>query len=171
MTDIAFRRAVSGERTSAPAVTDPIRGQRPSGPSIDADGVLTHTSLESRADIDNLDELQSRRRALVKQYAPLAAKFRGGQVAGSDAARKRHRAMISNLILRDLRQGGEKDPSEAALERMANADERHVAFCKGLEDEFADFIMLENEIADVTEQVRNREECLRAYRAELNLEH
>jgi hypothetical protein len=136
---------------------------------VDEDGVLQHTALEARAEVANLEELQAKRRALVKTFAPLAAKFRGGQVAGSDAARKRHRAMISNLILRDVRERGEKDPSETALERMANADERHIQFCKALEDQFADYIMLENDIAEVTEQIRNREECLRAYRAELSL--
>jgi hypothetical protein len=136
---------------------------------VDDDGVLQHTALESRADVDNLEALQAKRRELVKKFAPLAAKFRGGQVAGSDAARKRHRAMVSNLLLRDLRERGEKDPSETALERMANADQRHIDFCKTLEDEFADYIMLENEVAEVTEQIRNREECLRCWRAELSL--
>lgn len=138
-------------------------------PTVDDDGVLEMTALESRAEIDNLEALQDKRRGLVREYAPLAAKFRGGQVAGSDAARKRHRAMVSNLILQEMRQRGEKDPSETALERMANADKRHIDFCDELEGQFVEFIVKENEIADINEQIRNREECLRAYRAELGL--
>lgn len=137
--------------------------------TTDNDGVLEMTALESRAEIANLDALQDKRRGLVKEYAPLAAKFRGGQVAGSDAARKRHRAMISNLILQEIRQEGQKDPSETALERMANADQRHIDFCDELEGQFVEFIVKENEIAEINEQIRNREECLRAYRAEIGL--
>jgi hypothetical protein len=136
---------------------------------VDSDGVLECTAVESRADVDSLDALQSKRRALVKQYAPLAARFKGGAIAGSDAARKRHRALIAKSILIDAKQRGEKDPSEAALERMANADPRHIEYCDALEREFARFVLLENDIADVSEQIRNREECLRVYRAELGL--
>lgn len=136
----------------------------------DSDGVLEQSALESRADVDNLDALQAKRRALVKQYAPLAARFKGGAVAGSDAARKRHRALVAKRILIEIKQRGEKEPSEAALERMANADLEHIQFCDTLEADFARFIMLENDIADMTEQIRNREECLRVYRAELVLE-
>lgn len=135
----------------------------------DTEGVLEQTALESRADVDNLDALQAKRRALVKQYAPLAARFKGGAIAGSDAARKRHRALVAKRIL--LTQfKDQKEPSEAALERMANADVEHIAFCDKLEADFSRFILLENDIAEVTEQIRNREECLRVYRAELTLE-
>jgi hypothetical protein len=38
------------------------------------------------------------------------------------------------------------------------------------EADFARFMILENDVADITEQIRNREECLRVYRAELGLE-
>ncbi len=92
---------------------------------VDADGVLAQTALESRSDVDNLDALQAKRRQIVKELAPLAAKFIGGTTAGSDSARKRHRAGIAALIL-DEQPKGEKPPSEAALERMANADARHI---------------------------------------------
>jgi hypothetical protein len=138
--------------------------------SVDGNGVLEMTAMESRAEVDNLDALQAKRRALVKLYAPLAARFRGGAIAGSDAARKRHRALVAKRILVELKQRGEKEPSEAALERMANADVEHIAYCDKLESDFSRFILLENDIAEVTEQIRNREECLRVYRAELVLE-
>jgi hypothetical protein len=136
--------------------------------TADAEGVLESTALESRADIRNLDALQDKRRNLIRDYAPLAAKFRGGAIAGSDAARKRHRALVAKSILAEKYTDG-KEPSEAALERMANADIRHIDFCESLEASFIKFVVLENDIADVTEQIRDREECLRAYRAELGL--
>jgi hypothetical protein len=137
--------------------------------TADADGVLTHTALESRAEVDNLEALQAQRRALVKVYAPLAAKFKGGTTAGSDSARKRHRALVAKRILLGMKPD-EKAPAETALERMANADIEHIEFCEKLESDFARFILLENDIADITEQIRNREECLRVYRAELGLQ-
>ncbi len=140
-----------------------------SAATVDAEGVLEMTAVESRADVENLDALQAKRRVLLTQYAPLAARFKGGAIAGSDAARKRHRALVAKRILIEIKQRGEKEPSEAALERMANADTEHIAFCEKLESDFTRFILLENDIADVTEQIRNREECLRVYRAELGL--
>jgi hypothetical protein len=110
------------------------------GATVDSDGVLQQTDLEARSSVDNLDSLQANRRALV-----------------------------AKRILVELDQKGEKAPSEAALERMANADIEHIAFCDKLEADFARFILLENDIADVSEQIRNREECLRCWRAELGL--
>lgn len=135
----------------------------------DTDGVVTQTPLESRAETSNLDALQAKRRAIVKQLAPLAAKFKGGTTAGSDSARKRHRALVAKRIL--LTQFADKSaPSEAALERMANADVEHIAFCEKLEADFTRFIILENDRDDITEQIRSREEELRCYRAELGLQ-
>ncbi len=136
---------------------------------VDTDGVQVLTDVEERASVDNLDELQARRRKIVAEFAPLAAQFKGGTTAGSDSARKRHRAGIMKLILVEQFKV-EKAPSEVALERMANADERHMKFCDDLEKRFAKYVVLENDIADVTEQIRNREECLRVYRAELGLQ-
>lgn len=136
---------------------------------VDNDGVLQKTPLESRAEVENLDALQAKRRAIVKELAPLAAKFKGGTTAGSDSARKRHRAAIARLIL-DEQFKGKTPPSEAALERMANADPRHVDFCETLERQFAKFVVLENDRDDITEQIRSREEELRCYRSELGLQ-
>jgi hypothetical protein len=166
-----MRTTETAGRTSAlPAHSDPVhRQRRDSSASVDSDGVLECTAVESRADVDSLDALQAKRRALVKQYAPLAAKFKGGTTAGSDSARKRHRALVAKRILQSMSRD-EKAPAETALERMANADLEHIEFCEKLESDFARFILIENDIADVTEQIRNREECLRVYRAELGLE-
>lgn len=140
------------------------------GANVDADGVLLQDGLESRAECANLEALQEKRRKLVKENAPRAAKFRGGSGNGSptDAARKRHRAAISKLIL-DEKFKNTNPPSEVALERMANADDRHIKFCEELEKDCAKFLVTENDIADITEQIRDREERLRCYRSELGL--
>ena len=67
--------------------------------------------LEYRAEVDSLEALQQQRRTLWKDYAPLAAKFKGGAVAGTDAARKRHRALVAKRILVELEQKAKPKPS------------------------------------------------------------
>lgn len=146
-------------------------------------------ALEHRAEVDSLEALQHRRRALLKDYAPLAAKFKGGAVAGTDAARKRHRALVAKRILVELRQRFDagpqhvpskktaglmvpavfEEPSETALERMANADTEHIAFCDKLEADYTRFIVIENDIQEINEKIRSREVELYAYNAELRL--
>lgn len=155
-------------------------------PRVDHD-----TDLEGRAGVESLDRLHALRREKIKEFAPLAAKFRGGTGGGSssDAARKRHRALISKKILIELREAFDKgpkqvpskktagvmvpavfdEPSEAALERMANAHTEHIEFCDNLEKEFAKYVVLENEIDELNERIRSREVELRCYNAEINL--
>lgn len=126
--------------------------------------------LEHRAEVDSLDALQHRRRELLKDYAPLAAKFKGGATAGTDAARKRHRALVGKRILVEMKQRGEKDPSEAALERMANADTEHIAYCEKLESDYTRFILLDNDIQEINEKIKSREVELYCYNGELRLQ-
>lgn len=61
------------------------------------------------------------------------------------------------------------EPSEAALERMANADLEHVAFCEKLEADFVKFVVLESEIDELNERIRSREIELLCYNAEIKL--
>lgn len=143
------------------------------------------TDREMRADIPSLDELQAKRRKLMQEYAPLAAKYKGSRGQGSlaDSARKRHRALIMQKILVELRQEWEskakpgviavgpfKEPSESALERMANAHTEHIAFNNTVEDEVRRYILLENDIDEVTEQIQSRQAEIYAYTAELKLQ-
>lgn len=142
------------------------------------------TDLEGRAGVESLDQLLAQRRAKVTEYAPLAAKFRGGagQGSSSDAARKRHRALIAQKILIEMKQDWEskakpgviavapfKEPSETALERMANAHIDHIKFCEALEKDFVKYITLDNEISELNERIRSREVELRCYNAEIQL--
>jgi hypothetical protein len=153
--------------------------------------VDTATDLEGRAGVESLERLQTLRREKIKEFAPLAAKFRGGsgQGSSSDAARKRHRALIAQKILVELKQEFERgpktipskktnglmvpavfeQPSETALERMANAHVDHIAFCNQLEKDFTRYVVLENEIDELNERIRSREVELRCYNAEINL--
>lgn len=144
---------------------------------------MDRSALESRAETYSLESLQQKRRDLLRDYAPLAGKFKGGAVAGTDAARKRHRALVAKRILIELQQDWEKkakpgviavgpfkEPSESALERMANADTEHIEYCQNLEDDYVRFIVLDNDIAEINEKIRSREVELYCYNAELKLQ-
>lgn len=143
------------------------------------------TDRELRAEIPSLEELQQRRREKMKDYAPLAAKYKGSRGQGSlaDSARKRHRSLIMQKILVELRQDWEKpsgnpniakgpfkEPSESALERMANAHLDHIKFCNDVEDEVRRYILLENDIEDINEQIQSRQAEMWAYGKEIGLQ-
>jgi hypothetical protein len=125
------------------------------------------TDLEMRASVDSLDALQEERRKLLPRFAELAARFKGGQGASADAKRKQHRALVSKRILADWK--GDKPPAENSLERMANADIEHIAFCEKMEREFTEYVLLEYRLTEITEKIRNRETCLNVYNAELRM--
>ena len=123
--------------------------------------------LDERASVESLDALHEERRALLPRFAELAAKFKGGNSASADTKRKQHRALVSKRILAAW--DSEKPPAETALERMANADVEHIAFCETLEREFIEYTLLEYRITEIQERIRNRETCLNVYNAELRL--
>src|SRR5687767_10737995 len=61
-------------------------------------GELARTELEGKADVEPLHKLHHQRRMILRELAPLAALFEGGQVPLVDARRKQHRALISRDI-------------------------------------------------------------------------
>lgn len=147
------------------------------------EGIPEPKALEQRAEVASLEVLQYQRRELMREYAPLAGKFKGGATAGTDAARKRHRALVAKRILVEMEQawnakakpgviavGEFKPPAETALERMANADTEHIAYCDKLESDYTRFILLENDIQEINEKIRSREVELYSYNAELRMQ-
>lgn len=145
---------------------------------------LAPRPIESRAEVDSLELLQHARRVLLKDYAPLAAKYKGGRGQGSlaDSARKRHRALVMQKILIEMRQefdkglkpgvivGAFKEPSESALERLANAHIDHIAFCQDLEDDVTRFIVLENEVKEIDEKIESRLAEMRFVTSEMRMQ-
>ena len=135
---------------------------------------LAKTDLEARAEADSLELLHHQRRMVLREIAPLAAIFEGGQTPLADGIRKQHRALVSRDLLVEMRQRGElkegKDLSEAALERMANVDARHVAFVQTLERARVRYVLLKGQVSEVQEKIRNREFVLLCYQAELKLQ-
>lgn len=126
------------------------------------------TALESKAEIESKEWLLARKRELTRELAPLAAMHRSnGQGSPADAARKRHRALVAKRILESIQANGHKEPSEAALERMANADEEHRAFCDELQSQATRYNVLMTEKEEIEYRLRARETELNAYTAEL----
>ena len=147
--------------------------------------VVAPTDREVRADIPSLDDLQQRRKDLYKEYAPLRARFGGsrGQGSLSESIRKRHRALIMKSIVIEMRQEWEKpsenksivrgafsEPAENKLERLANADPRHIAFCDQLEKDCTRFEVLSNDIQEINEQIASRQAEIYAYTKEIGLQ-
>jgi hypothetical protein len=134
------------------------------------DQVVARKALETRAEVESLEELQHARRELVKKWAPLAAMFRGGNSASIDSIRKQHRALIMTQIERDEFKDAAKAPAETMLERRANASDKHIAFCDGLRQQYVEYITLDNQITEINERVQSREVEFRAYTAEMRLQ-
>lgn len=136
------------------------------------------TDLEARIGLPSLEALQYERRLLVKKIAPLEALFGSGGDRWT-AKRRQHRDTIAKQILLDLQpkdigtQLGVSDwkrPSDAALERMANADPRHVTFCEETEAKFADYMILKCSLSEIEELIASREYTSRYLTAELRLQ-
>ena len=111
------------------------------------------TALEHRAGIDSLDALLHQRRTLVAEVAPLRAKY--GQGGSFDARRKAHRSAIAVEIRASAAAEGKK-LTEGAVEELAASDPRVVALLELQEQEMARLAILENDIATITERLKNR---------------
>lgn len=126
------------------------------------------SALESKSEVQPKEWLLAKKRELMREFGPLAAMHRAnGQGTPADAARKRHRALVAKEILDALKAAGQKEPSEAALERMANAHEKHVAFCTQLEADAIRYQILAAEKEEIEYRLRARETELNAWTAEV----
>lgn len=123
------------------------------------------TALESRAAVPALVALHRRRRDIVRALAPLAALFEGGQTTSAEARRKQHRALVGTLIAGEMGLDGEK--IESKLERLANADERHISFCDDLDALRIKYFRGKTVLLEINEEIRDREESLRVYGKEV----
>lgn len=148
---------------------------------------IAPTDRELRAEVRSLDELQHQRRVIKDEWKSLEAMYGGsrGQGSFSDAERKRNRDKIATDIETALRLahqeakdkakagiviGEFKQPSEAYLERLANAHPDHIAFCKKMREEVERYLELERQLEDVQELIRTREIELYSYNKEIGLQ-
>jgi hypothetical protein len=122
------------------------------------------SALESRADVDPKEWLLAKKREILAELNPLAAMHRAsGQGSPADNARKRHRAFVSKMLLKTMT----SPPSEAALERMANAHPRHRKFCEKLHEDAIRYNVLLGEKEEIDYRLRARETELHAYTGEM----
>lgn len=115
--------------------------------------------IEMTIGVDRIEVLQADRRALVKDVAPLRAKYGPGGVF--DARRKAFRSAVANEIADRITRERGKAPSEAELERLAAGDERVIAWLDRAEQEMAEYHLLEDRIQELTELVRRDESLIR----------
>lgn len=107
--------------------------------------------LEDGFGIDPLDELHDALDTLVDEQSTLQAKKDNW-----DGRRKERRNAIAALIINEfkLAQGEKyKDPSEAALERIAGSDPRYKQVLDDAESDFARLAVLNNEIQKLRDRV------------------
>lgn len=165
---------VGEDRIILPAIADleSILGEQEQMDALFADDPelaaehLGKTGLEAKAHIPSLEKLHHKRRVLARAMAPLAALFEGGQNASAEARRKQHRQVIGTKIA--MEKGITGDKIESMLERLANADERHIRFCDDLERLKIKWFQARVALMEVNEEIRDREEAERCYRAEVN---
>ncbi len=137
------------------------------------DRLIAKKAIEDRADIESLEYLQHERAQIVPRWAALGAKFKGGNgVASSDSLRKQNRAEIMNKIAVEKfgPEGVTKDRIESMLERLANADPRHIDFCEQLRKEFEEFLTLDVQMTEIAERIQSRNGELFAYAKEAGLQ-
>jgi len=143
-------------------------GYAASSATTDTDAVWNGelTAFESRAEIDSLDDLQTRRRQLMPEYAALRALH--GSFGKWDARRKQMLSAIQVSVRMEARQREEK-VTEAYVEQLAHADDRYAQLVEDGIVGATRYYELETEISEIEEKIRNRELCILAFNAEAKL--
>lgn len=140
-------------------LADPAAVREPTAAEVKA--------LESRADVDSLDLLHAKRRALVEQLNPLKAMY--GPFGLFDDRRKQ---MVEACKLRAyaaLTAAGEKTP-EWRVESEAYGDEQYQRLLDEAMGQRIQYLTLENAVKECEERIRSRELELTCYAAELRLQ-
>lgn len=124
------------------------------------------SALESRAEIDSLEDLQQRRRALVTANAALIARY--GSFGLHDDYRKSFVETQKVRARMQLQQSGEK-VTEGRIDAEAYGSDAYAAFLDNALAEKVEYLRVQNEIDEVNEKIRSRELALLSYNAELKL--
>jgi hypothetical protein len=124
------------------------------------------SALEARAELDSLEDLQSRRRQLVAQNAGLMARY--GNFGMADDFRKRMVEALKVKARMELQQAGAKT-TESMIDAHAYGSDDYAAFLDNALGEKIDFIRVQTAIDEINERIRGRELAIMAYNAELRL--
>lgn len=125
------------------------------------------SALESRAEVDALGDLHARRRAIMRNLAPLKALY--GSFGLWDARRKQLIEAYKVKARMRLTTPDGKKPTETQIDAEAHADPEYERFLDNSLSARIDFLNMETELAEIEERVRSRELALMAYSAELRL--
>lgn len=120
--------------------------------------------LESRADVDSLEDLQQRRRALIEANGRLIALY--GAFGHYDDHRKARVEAAKIAARMQLSAGRDKKPTEAEIDAYAYGSEEYGAFLDTALTEKIHCLTVLNEISEIEEKIRGRELAIRAYCAE-----
>lgn len=121
---------------------------------------------EHRMGVVPLETLLAERDTLVKQVAPLRAKY--GAWGTFEALRKIRLAQLAQLKRAELLRDGER-LTEAAIEDAAHADERYVDFVTQATSERATWAVLENRVQGITDTIMRGQSVARFVTAETAL--
>lgn len=124
------------------------------------------SALESRAEVDSLEDLHHRRRAVLVQLAPLKALH--GPFGTWDAKRKQLLEALKVKHRMEQSAAGVKT-TEGLIDALAHADEQYAAFLDQSERDKTDYLLLDNEHTELNERIRSREIGLLAYNSEVKL--
>lgn len=124
--------------------------------------------LESRVGTDALDDLHARRRALLKQYAPLRALYGPGGIW--DARRKALVEAYKVDARTILTTPDGKKPTDGTVEAMAYSDIRYKTFLDKSEGELITFVTLDVEWREIDERIYSRSLEVSAFSAEARLQ-
>jgi hypothetical protein len=125
-------------------------------------------SLEERAralGVTPIDALLAKRRSLVMQAAPKRA-LRDT----FDARRKAERGKILFLLNAERTQKGEKDIPATLAETVASGDPRYIEYLDKCQLEFAELVLLDDEIQAINDRILRARDLLRMHAAEAHIE-
>lgn len=124
------------------------------------------TALESRADVDSLEDLHQRRRQIMPEYSVLRALH--GPFGKWDAKRKAMLCAVK-VRVRMATQTAAQKITEAAIDDEGHADAQYIRVVDEGIDGATRYAMLDMEISEIEEKIRSREIGLRAYSVEAGL--
>lgn len=119
---------------------------------------------ESRVGIPALEAELHLQRQLSEQIAPLAAIFDGGQAPLADGLRKQHRAWVAEQLIREGK--APESVAEGKLERLANADPRHIRYVHALRQLREMFALLRGDEKRLAARLQDRNHRCVSYAAE-----
>lgn len=128
------------------------------------DGALT--ALESRAEIDCLEDLHQRRRELVERNASLMARY--GSFGLHDDYRKQF-VECQKLRARMALATEKGRVTQGMVDEAAYGSDEYAAFLDNALAEKVEYLKAQNEIDEINEKIRSREIALLSYNAELKL--